>query len=264
MKITVFTCNQPRHNYLINLLSKVADDLYVVQECYTIFPGKNKGLYKKNHIVKKYFKKVKLAENKIFKNPIIENKNKLIKILPLSFGDLNNCSPELLKNFLKSDLYIIFGCSFIKGKLANFLIKKKALNIHIGVAPFYRGTDCNFWALLDKNSDLVGSTIHYLSKKLDGGRILFHALSEHNKDPFLYSMSTVKSAFFAIAKYIKDRKRKIKSHPQNKMDLVRYSRRNDFNNKSIQSFFKSKIKKKEKILSNFKNPFILKKSQYFK
>lgn len=264
MKITVFTCNQPRHNYLINLLSKFADELYVVQESYTIFPGKNKGLYKKNRIVKSYFKKVKLAENKIFKNSIIENKNKLIKILPLSFGDLNNYPPNLLKKFLISDLYIVFGCSFIKGKLANFLIKKKALNIHIGVAPFYRGTDCNFWALLDKNSDLVGSTIHYLSKKLDGGRILFHALSEHNKDPFLYSMSTVKSAFFAITNFIRNKDNKHKSYPQNKFDLIRYSRRSDFNNKSIQFFLKSKNKKKDKILTNFKNPFILKKSQYFK
>jgi len=168
------------------------------------------------------------------------------------------------KNFLKSDIYIVFGCSFIKGKLANFLIEKKALNIHIGVAPFYRGTDCNFWALLDKNSDLVGATIHYLSKKLDGGKILFHALSEHNEDPFLYSMSTVKSAFFAITKYIKENKKKIKTYPQNKKDLVRYSRRADFNNKSIQSFFKSKIQRKDKISGNFKNPFILKKTQYFK
>jgi hypothetical protein len=264
MKITVFTCNQPRHNYLINLLSKIADELYVVQECYTIFPGKNKGLYKKNLLVKKYFKKVKLAEKKIFKDSIIENNNKLKKILPLSFGDLNKCSTELLKNFLKSDIYIVFGCSFIKGKLANFLIEKKALNIHIGVAPFYRGTDCNFWALLDKNSDLVGATVHYLSKKLDGGKILFHALSEHNEDPFLYSMSTVKSAFFAITKYIKENKKKIKTYSQNKKDLVRYSRRADFNNKSIQSFFKSKIQRKDKISGNFKNPFILKKTQYFK
>ena len=264
MKITIFTCNQPRHNYLINLFSKVADELFVVQESYTIFPGENKGLYKKNKIVKNYFKSVKNAENKIFKNSIIENNSKSIKILPLSFGDLNNCSFNILKNFLKSELYIVFGCSFIKGKLASFLIKKKAINIHIGVAPYYRGTDCNFWALYDGNSDLVGATVHYLSKKLDGGKIIFHALSEYNKNPFLYSMSTVKSAFYGIKKHLKNNNKKSKGLSQEQKKLIRYSRRKDFNNNAIKNFFKFKIKNKKKIFKNFKSPYILKKSEYFK
>ena len=36
MKITLFTSNKNRHNYLINLLSEVCDQLFVVQECGTI------------------------------------------------------------------------------------------------------------------------------------------------------------------------------------------------------------------------------------
>ena len=39
MKITLFTSNKNRHNYLINLLSEVSDELFVIQECGTIFPG---------------------------------------------------------------------------------------------------------------------------------------------------------------------------------------------------------------------------------
>ena len=40
MKITLFTSNNHRHNYLINLLSNVCDELCVVQECRALFPGK--------------------------------------------------------------------------------------------------------------------------------------------------------------------------------------------------------------------------------
>ena len=47
----------------------------------------------------------------------------------------------------------------------------------MGISPYYRGTDCNFWALYDNNSHLVGSTIHYLSKGIDSGPILYHAIS---------------------------------------------------------------------------------------
>ena len=38
MRITLFTANKNRHNYFINLLSEVTDELFVVQECGTIMP----------------------------------------------------------------------------------------------------------------------------------------------------------------------------------------------------------------------------------
>ena len=77
-------------------------------------------------------------------------------------GDLNSLEKDL--NFaLKSDLFIVFGSSFIKNEwLINFLIKK-AINIHMGLSPFYKGSSCNFWALYD-NPEHVGATIHYLSR----------------------------------------------------------------------------------------------------
>ena len=58
MKITLFTANQNRHNYLVNLLSNNSDELFVVQENRTIFPGIVPGHYPASEIMKKYFKKV--------------------------------------------------------------------------------------------------------------------------------------------------------------------------------------------------------------
>ena len=106
--------------------------------------------------------------------------------MPLGIGDLNFCTMDKLKEFLKSDLYIVFGSSYIKNDLAKFLVRKKAINIHMGISPFYRGTDCNFWALFDNNPHLVGATIHRLSLGLDSGPILYHALSTPKKNLFLY------------------------------------------------------------------------------
>ena len=54
MKITLFTSNKNRHNYLINLLSEVSDELYVIQECGTIFPGIVSDNYQTSSIIKKY------------------------------------------------------------------------------------------------------------------------------------------------------------------------------------------------------------------
>ena len=129
MKITLFTSNKNRHNYLINLLSEVSDELYVVQECDTIFPGVYPGRYLVSPTMKKYFEKVNKAQYQLFGNSYVNNKKKNIKILPIIFGDLNQCSMNFLSDFLKSDIYIVFGSSYIKGELIDFLLKQKAINI---------------------------------------------------------------------------------------------------------------------------------------
>ena len=55
----------------------------------------------------------------------------------------------------------------------------------MGVSPYYRGADCNFWAQNDKNSNLVGATIHYLSDGIDDGRIISHATSRISSQSFI-------------------------------------------------------------------------------
>ena len=108
-------------------------------------------------------------------------------------NDLNKCSMSLLSDFLKSDIYIIFGGTYIKGELVDFLIKQKAINIHAGVSPYYRGTDCNFWALYDGNPHLVGATIHLLSKGLDSGPVIYHAMSNLKTNRYKRMVPLIKS-----------------------------------------------------------------------
>ncbi len=79
MKITLFTSNKNRHNYLINLLSEVSDELYVIQECGTIFPGIVPGHYQASPIIKKYFENVNNAQSHLFGNSYVNNKKKILK-----------------------------------------------------------------------------------------------------------------------------------------------------------------------------------------
>ena len=261
MKITLFTANQNRHNYLVNLLSNNCDELFVVQENRTIFPGIVSGHYPVSEMMKKYFKNVTNAQSKIFEKSYINSKNKNIHLFPLQSGDLNKCSIDTLSDFLKSDVYVVFGSSYIKGDLVDFLVKNKALNIHMGVSPYYRGTDCNFWALYDDNPHLVGATIHELSKKLDSGAMLYHALSQIKNNPFEYTMSTVKSAFHSLTERIKNESIfSIQPEIQNKDKEVRYSKKDEFNEDVVKLFLNKQINlnsdKFDKKL--FKDPYILK------
>ena len=77
MKITLLTSNKKRHNYLINLLSQISDELFVIQECGTIFPGIVPGHYPASPLMKNYFENVDNAQNKLFGNSYVDTKKNL-------------------------------------------------------------------------------------------------------------------------------------------------------------------------------------------
>ncbi len=264
MKITLFTSDKKRHNYLIYLLSNISKELFVIQEYTTSASTSNLSTkdLKKSIILKKYFKYVNNAETKLFGNSFKKKSNENIKVLSIISGSLNEYSISSLSDFLKSDIYIIFGSSYIKGQLFNFLVKQKAINIHAGVSPYYRGSDCNFWALYDDNPHLVGSTIHLLSKGLDDGPILYHAMSNIKTNPFEYTMSTTKSAFHSLIEKIKNKSIfKIKATNQKKNKELRFSKNKEFNEEVVKKYFKKKINLDSCKFKNslLKEPFFLNK-----
>ena len=130
----------------------------------------------KSETMQNYFKKVIEAEEKIFENDFSLGSN--VKTLSARMGDLNFFKKNDLEFALNSDIYIVFGASYIKGWLIDFLLKKNAINIHMGISPYYRGSSCNFWATYHKNYHLVGATIHLLSEGLDSGKILYHVIPD--------------------------------------------------------------------------------------
>ena len=77
MKVTVFTSNHKRHNYLINRLSEITSELCVVQESRSVFPGLNQSRYLKNIEIEKYFREVNKAQDFFF----IQEKMVVITIL---------------------------------------------------------------------------------------------------------------------------------------------------------------------------------------
>lgn len=261
MKVTLFTFDKSRHNYLIYLLSQICDKLFVIQEISKKVKNSIPENYINSETLKKYFQNVYDAQSKFFPEQNLKNL-KNTNIVQIPSGSINNLSMKSLEKCLKSDIYLVFGSSYIKGDLINFLVKNNTINIHMGISPYYRGTDCNFWALYDGNPHLVGSTIHYLSKGLDNGPMLYHALSHIKNNPFEYTMSAVKSAFVSVVNRIKDRSIfKIKPQEQNKYSEIRYSQKKEFNEKIVIEFFNRKIdlnsKKFDKSL--LKDPYFLEK-----
>lgn len=231
MKITVFTNNQPRHISLIENLASIADKVFAIQECNTVFPGQVEDFFKRSEVMQRYFKNVIDAEKKVFGTSRFLPSN--VQSLSLKLGDLNKLEMNILDPALQSDYYVVFGSSYIKGKLIEFLVNNRAINIHMGLSPYYRGSSCNFWALYDKKPCYVGATIHLLSRGLDSGDILFHALPRVQEiEPFLLGMYAVKSAHSGLLNAIESGEiLRMNAIPQNKDIEIRYTRNKDFNDK---------------------------------
>ncbi len=187
MKITLFSSNQPRHLNLARELSSIADTVYFVSEVNTVFPGKIGDFFKKSETMQEYFQHVIDAERKVFGEIGFLPNN--VKTLSMKSGDLNLASTVQFADALESNVYIVFGASYIKGWLIDFLVDRGALNIHMGISPYYRGSSCNFWALYDGNPSYVGATIHLLSKGLDSGDMLFHCVPKLVKDDSLFDFT---------------------------------------------------------------------------
>ncbi|HZZ44322.1 MAG TPA: formyltransferase family protein [Tepidisphaeraceae bacterium] len=228
MKITVFTSNQPRHLSLIDRLAGIADEVYAVQECNTVFPGQVSDFFRKSEVMQRYFSRVLDAEQQVFGPIHFPPSN--VRQLPIKMGDLNLLPLDSFGRALESDIFIIFGATFIKGPLCQHLVSRRAINIHMGVSPFYRGSSTNFWAMYDNRPQYVGATIHLLTAGLDSGPILYHAFPPPiPTDPFIYGMQAVQSAHESLAeKLVTQELLELEPIPQDKSLELRYTRNADF------------------------------------
>jgi folate-dependent phosphoribosylglycinamide formyltransferase PurN len=259
MKITLFTSNQPRHINLINLISEFAEETYAVLESNTLFPGLVQDFYNSSPTMQEYMIGVRNAEADLFgKSRFVSPR---ANTLVMKSADLNYLTQDHLKEALQSDIYVVFGSSFIKGWLVDFLIEKRALNIHMGLSPYYRGSSCNFWAMYDFLPNYVGATIHYLSKGLDSGPMIFHSVPEfNNEDPFAFTMKAVKKAQEDLVYFLKNLKQ-FDTNPvdQNRELQLRYTRNSDFTDEVAREFLDRKLSWQalEALITNSKKPDLI-------
>ena len=237
MKVTIFSSNQPRHLNIAKEFSKICDSVFLVSEVNTVFPGQVNDFFKKSEIMQTYFQNVIQSERNIFGDISFLPHN--VRTLSIKSGDLNKLDRNQLSDSLQSDVYVVFGASYIKGWLIDFLGEHRAINIHMGLSPYYRGSSCNFWALYDNNPSYVGATIHLLSKGLDSGDMLFHCVPKlHPEDtPFDFTMRSVLVAQQGLVSAVDSESIfSALTIKQDKSQEVRYTKNQDFTDDIAKEF----------------------------
>ena len=175
MKLLVCTSNQPRHVTLVKRLIQAGHDVLTIVEPKSY--GQSKGL-------ERYWNAVREAELEVCGRAFFMPG----PVLALRPGELSGV-PELTGVYLEDRFPVVFSSSYITPPVVDWFVDKGALNLHVGIAPEYRGSAPNFWAAYDKNEHLVGAQVQRLSRGLDAGDILAETRElEMTGDPFKRGM----------------------------------------------------------------------------
>lgn len=143
-----------RENSRTNLLKKIRE----------------KGIFNSIAIIARHFlQKSRINEEY---NRILGNQWQSLKssVPLLTVANIN--LPEVVAQLdqIKPDVVIVQGTTLIKNKTIQTV--PLVLNLHWGLSPYYKGSYCTEWALLNNDVHNIGYTIHKISARIDGGDIV--------------------------------------------------------------------------------------------
>lgn len=215
MRIAVFTSNQPRHIALLDALIAAGHDVVATIEPKTYLPPISP-------ILAEYWGRVRRAETDIFGERFLSR----VPTMAVRPGELS-ALPWLMWKVDRQP--VVFSASYITGEMADRLLRHNAVNLHVGVAPEYRGSAPNAWAWHDGNHHLIGAQVQRLSKGLDAGDILAEVrVGEGSGDYFLRSMLAVKLGIDALVALLDTPEPWATVRANNREQQIRYSRHAQF------------------------------------
>ena len=68
------------------------------------------------------------------------------------------------------DALLVYGTGIVGGKVLA-LPTTLAMNMHTGISPHYRGSQCAFWPLHNAEPGMLGATVHECVADVDAGAI---------------------------------------------------------------------------------------------
>jgi len=226
LKIAFLTSNAIRHKFVANSLKKDNEVLVISESRKSTVTSNNKN---SNSIIDEHFNQRNNTEKEVFAN----NDDFQTEFVSLDYGQVNTSEIfERIKSF-NPQLMIAFGSSIIKEPLLSLLPKGHFLNIHLGLAPYYRGSGTNFWPFVNNELEYVGSTILHIDPGIDTGDIITHVTPkiELGDDVHKLGCKVIQESVITLQKII-DIVKDGKELPRTKQWIVdneKYYKNKDFN-----------------------------------
>lgn len=110
----------------------------------------------------------------------INEKAKIKNKFQFNVENFNSIEAQNKIKKLNPELILVYGTRILSHETFS-IPKKGSLNIHLGITPEYRGSKSEFWALFNKEQNMLGYTIHRIDKGIDTGKIVFQQYIPFNK-----------------------------------------------------------------------------------
>ena len=248
MKIVTITGNEDRHQFFrkfinrqqkINVVFSVIENLKNSQTSKIL---KNKKNLRYRHFLERrkeerlFFKRY-LKDLKDVKNKIIINKGAL--------NDDKKLIDKIIR--LKPDIIFSYGCSLIKNQLIK-KYKRKFINLHLGLSPYYRGSGTNYWPLVNKEPHFLGATFMFIDEGVDTGETIFQFRPKINLNDNIHTIGN--RIIFEAANYF----------PKIIRNLRKHKKKKTFYNSKVRKYYKNKDFSEisvKKLKQNFKKSMLL-------
>ena len=142
------------------------------------------SLSKRSPIIIKFV----VSNNKFANGLIFANKNN-IKNKTYNFKKKQNAEKKILNDLKKKKIDLICLAGFMKILSKSFIkrFEGKILNIHPSLLPKYKGLNTHERVIRNKEK-YSGCTIHFVSSKLDSGKIIMQKKVKINKNETIKSL----------------------------------------------------------------------------
>jgi len=186
MKVGIILTNDERSRAYLQKINKKK----IVLDNYVLMNNNNKKEFSEEII--NISKQFGFNISETTKNTLLKNN---ISFKEFNFLDINH--PKLIE-FLKKnfcDYYIFTGGGILKKNILSLPIK--FIHLHPGIVPFYRGSTCFYYSLI--NEQKAGVTAFIMDENLDTGKIIYqkkfdkpdHQFVDEIYDPHIRSETLV-------------------------------------------------------------------------
>lgn len=103
--------------------------------------------------------------------------------------------PKTIEHLQKinPDIVIVNGCRIISSKVLN-AVNAIFINTHEGITPRYRGIHGAYWALVNRDKENCGVTVHLVDKGVDTGGILYQGIIHPDADDCFTTYPMIQTA----------------------------------------------------------------------
>lgn len=173
MRVVVVSGSHPRHLYVLNKMMETGlvagivlmERENMINDAPKYLTGHTRELYER------HFRLRADMEEKYFGNEAGKNMDCEASVLKIRREELNDKKVERFIKDVSGECIFSYGADLFKENILE-CVDYFALNLHGGLSPWYKGSATMFWPFYFLEPNYVGTTIHYITKRIDAGNIV--------------------------------------------------------------------------------------------